>query len=464
MLCQNCHTNDAGVHLRRIVNGEAAEMHLCADCARALGYGNLFPGFAFPFAGARAEPLAAPDFSTLGNRVLRCDVCGLSFDDIVRASRPGCPNCYRVFYDRLLPSIRKMHGRALNRSAPPVGVDPAPEADEKWYKEKKAHSDVVLGSAVQLRANIDGLPFPARLTPAQKTALAGKIYAALGSLKTGLTLTDPSKLYPYELVAFAERNLITPEFASAREGSLFAYDRSEKRCLMLCDEDHIKLRTVTGGLMPEQACAVALQHRAAVDRVLPLAVSQKLGFLNQSPADLGTGMVCSVIMHLPALSKTGALPALSSIVSKLGLSVSGISGNALSVAGDMFRISNTLTLGLSEEQAMSNLKSFCLQLETKERDAAEQYMKDIAVQDRIRRAASVLSSAMLLTAAEMNELLSWLRMGTVNGLCEFDVAAINELIFTLQPAGVNALAGAKISAPQRDEMRASLVRKALFSA
>ena len=83
MLCQNCHLNDAGVHLKRIVNGESAELHLCADCARALGYGRMFGGFAFPFAARSAEPLQGPDFGALGNRVLRCEVCGFSFDDIV---------------------------------------------------------------------------------------------------------------------------------------------------------------------------------------------------------------------------------------------------------------------------------------------------------------------------------------------------------------------------------------------
>ncbi len=463
MLCQNCHTRDADVHLRRILNGEAAEVHLCAECARTLGYGNLFGGFAFPFASRAAEPLASPDFSALGNRVLRCEVCGLSFDDIVRSSRPGCPNCYRVFYDKLLPSIRKMHGRAVSKTAPGPAALPE-DTGEKWYREKKNHSDIVLGSAVLLRANVDGLPFPARLTPAQKTALGRRIFGALGPLQEGLTLTDPGMLYPYEVVSFAERNLITPEFTAAREGSLLAFSQDEKRCLMLCDEDHVKIRAVTGGLDPEGAFAAAAQMREAINRALPLAVSPKLGYLNQSPAFLGTGMVSSVVMHLPALSKTGALPALSGIIAKLGLSVSGVAGGGLGVTGDMYRISNTLTLGLGETEALGNLKAFCLQLETKERAAAEQYVQDIAVQDRIRRAASVLSGAMLLTSAEMNELLSWLRLGALYGKCPQDVAAINELMFTMQPAGVNTLAGAKLSAAQRDELRAELVRKKLFSA
>ena len=465
MLCQNCHLNDASVHLRRIVNGEAAEVHLCADCARSLGQGNLFGGFAFAGTGKLGELLGGTDFSAVGNRVVRCDVCGLSFDDIVRSSRPGCPNCYRVFYDKLLPSIQKMHGRALYRgSRGETKAAPKEETGEKWYKEQKNHSDIVLGSAALLTANADGIPFPARLSPSQKNALNVKILQALGNLSAGLTAANPARLYPYEVVALAERSLITPEFASAREGAMLAFSQDEKRSLMLCDENHIKIRAATAGLAPEAAFAAAAAHRDAINAAIPLAVSQKLGYLNQNPDELGTGLVSSVVMHLPVLSKTGALSALASIIAKLGLAVTGLSGSGLAVTGDLFRVSNTITLGLSEEEAISNLKSFCLQLETKERAAAERYVEDIAVQDRIQRAASLLSGAMLLTSAEMNEALSWVRLGTLYGITKFDIPTVNELIFTMQPASVNTLAGTKLSAAERDALRAKLVREKLFGA
>ena len=43
MLCQNCGKYEATTHIKRIVNGEATEAHLCSDCARALGYDSVFP-------------------------------------------------------------------------------------------------------------------------------------------------------------------------------------------------------------------------------------------------------------------------------------------------------------------------------------------------------------------------------------------------------------------------------------
>ena len=49
MLCQNCGKYEATTHIKRIVNGEATEAHLCSDCARALGYDSVFPDFGFNF-------------------------------------------------------------------------------------------------------------------------------------------------------------------------------------------------------------------------------------------------------------------------------------------------------------------------------------------------------------------------------------------------------------------------------
>ena len=85
MLCQNCGKYEATTHIKRIVNGEATEAHLCSDCARALGY--------------------------VSNGIVRCEKCGSTFNDIVRSGRMGCGDCYSTFYDKLLPSFERIHGR-----------------------------------------------------------------------------------------------------------------------------------------------------------------------------------------------------------------------------------------------------------------------------------------------------------------------------------------------------------------
>lgn len=118
MLCQNCRSKDAGVHIKRIIGGEANEIHLCADCASALGYSDILPGFGISSVHP-AGFFRFSDFSASGNSVTRCDVCGFSFEDITETGKPGCPNCYRVFFGKLSPSLKKLHGRAAYRGKMP---------------------------------------------------------------------------------------------------------------------------------------------------------------------------------------------------------------------------------------------------------------------------------------------------------------------------------------------------------
>lgn len=114
MLCQNCRTKDACVHMKRIIGGEASEVHLCTDCAAALGYADILPGFGIPVSSS-AGAFFQQHANTAAARALRCEVCGFSFEDITATGKPGCPNCYRVFGDKLASSIRKLHGRAPYR-------------------------------------------------------------------------------------------------------------------------------------------------------------------------------------------------------------------------------------------------------------------------------------------------------------------------------------------------------------
>ena len=121
MLCQNCKRNDAGVHLKRIVGGESAEIHLCSVCAAALGVRDAVTGFS-PF-GDMLGNLSGAGNMRSANRVLRCETCGFSFEDIARTGLPGCPDCYRVFTVKLRPTIGKIHGRAVFKGKTPEKYD-----------------------------------------------------------------------------------------------------------------------------------------------------------------------------------------------------------------------------------------------------------------------------------------------------------------------------------------------------
>lgn len=112
MLCRHCSKKEATTHIRSIIGGEAVETHLCAECAAVMGYTDVFPLFAaglsdFVFGSLRNDAAVA----RLSNNVVRCENCGATFEEIASSGAPACPECYRAFYDKFLPTVERIHGK-----------------------------------------------------------------------------------------------------------------------------------------------------------------------------------------------------------------------------------------------------------------------------------------------------------------------------------------------------------------
>ena len=107
MLCQSCGKRQATTHIKTILNGELKEYDLCPECAEKMGYGSFFGNVGFDLdklfgsfmGGFTAKPAK------------RCQCCGSSFEDIAKSGKVGCANCYEVFYEELLPSVQRIHGK-----------------------------------------------------------------------------------------------------------------------------------------------------------------------------------------------------------------------------------------------------------------------------------------------------------------------------------------------------------------
>lgn len=113
MKCQHCNHNEATTHIKKNVNGNVTEMHLCSDCARELGVMEEFSPESFFYDTFFGNFLGAgvPAMNILSG-IDHCEYCGSTFNDIVKSGRVGCANCYSKFEDRLQPTITKMHGNA----------------------------------------------------------------------------------------------------------------------------------------------------------------------------------------------------------------------------------------------------------------------------------------------------------------------------------------------------------------
>lgn len=331
----------------------------------------------------------------------------------------------------------------------------------KWYEVNGNDADVVLSSSVSLTRNLKDYPFPSRLSTQEKMQVNELVKNVLISDSDNLHYTEMDDLTSYQAVSLAEKYLISPEFASDSTGRAAIVSDDEDLCVMLCEEDHVKIQSVRGGLDLDGAYSVALELDDRLDHTLPIAFDERIGYLTQSPTNLGTGMRAAVTMHLPALHAKGAISRLASTVSRLGLTLRAVYASSDN-SGDVYRLSNQITLGISESAAIKNLSSIAEQVVSQERQAREEITKNETVKDKIFRSYGILKSARVLSSAEFNSLISLVRLGvSQNLLDETDLETVNRLMIEMQPATLNAVCGTQYGSSQRDILRAEQVRKAL---
>lgn len=332
----------------------------------------------------------------------------------------------------------------------------------KWYFDKGEKSDVVLSTRVRLARNLEDYPFPARLDVSGRNAVNELVKKAVfENSENDFKYIEMNSLSQIQAVSLAERHLISPEFAVRNAGTALMLTEDESVSIMLCEEDHIRLQVMKAGLALEEAYAAADKIDTMLDSRLNYAFDERLGYLTRCPTNLGTAMRASVMLHLPALTRCGKISGLASTVSKLGLTIRGAYGEGTRPTGDIYQLSNQITLGITEENAIANLKSITLQLVNQERSAAEELVKQPQIEDKIFRSLGLLQTARLLDSNEFMELISAVRLGAVRGIIDIGEEKINELIVNMQPATISASHEDIQTPEQRDITRARAVREAL---
>lgn len=332
----------------------------------------------------------------------------------------------------------------------------------KWYIGNSEKCRVVVSTRIRLARNLEDYPFPAKLDASGKAQVNSLVRdALLGSCGEDLSYIEMENLTRAQAVSMAERHLVSPEFASEVKGRALLLSEDESVSIMLCEEDHIRLQVMEAGLALDSAYKRADDLDNAISSKLKLAFDERIGFLTQCPTNLGTAMRASVMLHLPALAKSGQITKIAATVSKLGLIIRGAYGEGSSPNGDMYQLSNQVTLGISEETALGNLKSIAQQLVAQELSLREQIIKNPVWEDKIFRALGILKNARLMSCEEFMQLSSLVRLGAAEGLLDVSLEALSELNVDMQPATVNAREGRTLEPAERDAIRAKAVREAL---
>ena len=194
------------------------------------------------------------------------------------------------------------------------------------------------------------------------------------------------------------------------------------------------------------------------------AFDEKVGYLTSCPTNVGTGLRASVMMHLPGLVMTQQLNRIIPAINQLGLVVRGIYGEGSEALGNIFQISNQITLGKSEQDIVEDLKSVVGQIVSQERSVRDTLVKtsNIQLEDRVYRSFGVLTNSRIIETKEAAKCLSDVRLGIDIGyIKDIPRNILNELMILTQPGFLQQYAGGPLRPNERDIRRASLIRERL---
>ncbi len=330
----------------------------------------------------------------------------------------------------------------------------------KWYQGVGNNSDVVLFSKVSLARNLADSPFPSRMSGDIRKSVTKKIYATIKSspVANEFDIVNLFDLSDAKAASYCEKQLIGKDFLKLKDKASFLVSKNEEVSVMLCGEDHININSFAAGQSLEEAYRKADELDDIFISTLRLAYSEKLGFLTASPMNLGTGLKASFALHLPALERAGALYRLSAMVGKLGLTLREMFEGG---AGDIYVLSNQVSLGISEKSAIDNLSAICDQIVNQERAARESLKENIEFEDKIYRNMGILKSARRLETEEFLNCLSMVRLGAAMKYLDVDYKTVGDMLHNLLDSSLIAEADAELTEQMCANLRAQIVREKL---
>ena len=315
-------------------------------------------------------------------------------------------------------------------------------------------NDIVISSRIRLARNIADFPFISTCSDDQRLEIESVVLKGIANdqVLSDLTLLDSFELNALERQFLMDLQLVssplretTERVAGASEsGEVVAAGADvpavthelpweELASYSINEDDHLRITVNRSDLNLQAAWKQISALDDRVENQLTYAFSPQLGYLTACPANVGTGMRVSVLMHLPALVMTGQVEKVMRSLQRLNVVARGEFGD--SAVGDFFRVSNQATLGVDEDSLIEQVTTVVPRLIKYEREARrflieqnrEGLRRDVA--DSLEKLCRLdLEDEDSESHERIMQCLSKIRMGVGMGLLEqADADRVNRL-------------------------------------
>lgn len=321
----------------------------------------------------------------------------------------------------------------------------------------------VASSRVRLARNLNGYPFPSRLKDEKQAK------EIIRSVSSAINRVDEFRLYymdgisEEEALNLVENHLVSPLLLRRPSFSAALINESKNVSIMINEEDHLREQCFVKGFNLDLAYRTMSQKDEIMARSIMFAYDEQLGYLTACPTNLGTGLRASVMLFLPALTMGGYMPRLIKSADRLGLTVRGIYGEGSQAEGYMYQISNEVTLGVTEEEILSQVNSAVkkiAEMEQSERMKLKLGSQAVTLKDKCLRSLGILTNCALMSGEEFENLCAFVKLGACLGYIGIkDITLIDDLMIKMKPSNLCLESGRQLTAAERDTYRAEYAAK-----
>jgi len=331
----------------------------------------------------------------------------------------------------------------------------------KWLQTEGTHSSIIISTRIRLARNLAAHLFPGHAGEADLAAVTESVCQSVFNAQamTNALCIDLSKISALDRRMLMERRLISP-------AGMLVMEPDEHLSIMINEEDHLRVQSIQPGLQITEAWEKISKLDDELGEVLQFAFSDRYGYLTACPTNTGTGMRVSIFVHLPALTLLNEIEETIRKFASSGIAIRGFYGEGSEVIGNIFQISNQLTLGRTETALRGIIEEVALKLldlETKARERMLSRPRRYGLSDQVWRACGLLYFARVLGSVEFLNKLSMLRLGLDLGILKknWSPAFLNEIMLFMQPGHLQKMHRGLRKSSLRDILRARLVREML---
>ncbi len=327
-----------------------------------------------------------------------------------------------------------------------------------------------LASTVSLSRNIDRFNFPNKLGEEKKKQIITLIGEPLlgSNLLDNPVLVKADEMTPLDKEFLYEHFLTNRSFHQAHGGEGFVVDGSGCFLAALNMRDHLLLQMIDCREEIEDTWNFLVKIETSLGQKISYAFNSKFGFLTADPADAGTGLTVSIFLQVTALIHLNRLEDFIDTHRDDAVSITGLQGKAGEMIGDLLTIRNNYSLGLTEENILTSLRSFATKIHMAEKSARSELRQNGAhahIKDMVGRAYGLLEHSYQMETIEALNAISLLKLGVELGwVSGITMPVLNALFFQCRRA--HLLYQLNEEAPQQELLhkRAEYIHKVLQEA